>query len=106
MATNPTVRYDLRPGEWRPAPPHVSYGCDPSGLVELLEAELMAAPWARGESEEGPVVTVAGRSPDFPPSTQDIESLVGHAEPAPYRRGEETVDPAVRDARQVAVRMR
>ena len=43
---NPTVRCELRPGEWRPDPPHVSYGCDRRGLVKLLEAELSAAPWA------------------------------------------------------------
>ena len=41
---DPTVRYDLRPGEWGPDPPHVAYGCDRSGLVGLLEAELGAAP--------------------------------------------------------------
>ena len=64
---NPTVRYDLRPGEWRPDPPHVAYGCDRSGLVELLEAERSAAPWASGESDEGPVVEVAGRTLACPP---------------------------------------
>ena len=98
----PTVRYDLRPGEWRPDPPHVAYGCDRSGLVELLAAELGAAPWATGESAEGPVVEVAGRSLACPPTAEDVEWLLGLAEPAPYGRGEETVvDPAVRDARQV-----
>ena len=49
----PTVRYDLRPGEWRPDPPHVAYGCDRSGLVGLLEAELGAAPWARDHPRAG-----------------------------------------------------
>ena len=100
---NPTVRYDLRPGEWRQDPPHVAYGCDRSGLVELLEAELSAAPWASGESDEGPVVEVAGRTLACPPSREDVEWLVGLAEPAPYGRGEETLlDPAVRDALQVS----
>ena len=100
---NPTARYDLRPGEWRPDPPHVSYGCDRSALVELLEAELSAAPWASGESDEGPVVEVAGRTLACPPSREDVEWLVGLAEPAPYGRGEETLlDPAVRDALQVS----
>ena len=98
----PTVRYDLRPGEWRPDPPHVAYGCDRSGLVKVLEAELAAAPWATGESEEGPVVEVAGRTLPCPPTPEDVEWLLGFAEPAPYGRGEETLlDPAVRDARQV-----
>ena len=99
---DPTVRYDLRPGEWRADPPHVAYGCDRSGLVELLEAELSAAPWATGESEAGPAVEVAGRVLACPPTPGDIEWLLGLAEPAPYGRGEETLlDPAVRDARQV-----
>ena len=98
----PTVRYDLRPGEWRPDPPHVAYAVDRSGLVGLLEAELGAAPWATGESDEGPVVEVAGRRLACPPTAADVEWLLGLAEPAPYGRGEETlVDPAVRDARQV-----
>ena len=100
---NPTVRYDLRPGEWRPDPPHVSYGCDRSGLVELLEAELDAAPWANGENNDGPVVRVEGRSLTSPPTRQEIDWLLGLAEPAPYGRGEETLlDPEVRDAFQVA----
>ena len=99
---DPTVRYDLRPGEWRADPPHVSYGCDRSGFVELLEAELSAAPWATGESEEGPAVEVAGRVLACPPTPGDIEWLLGLAEPAPFGRGEETLlDPAVRDAHQV-----
>ena len=100
---NPTVRYELRPGEWRPDPPHVSYGCDRSGLVELLQNELSAAPWASGESDEGPVVEVAGRRLACPPTAEDIEWLVGLAKPAPYGRGEETlIDPAVRDALQIS----
>ena len=99
---DPTVRYDLRPGEWRPAPPHVSYGCDRSGLAALLEAEFGAAPWASGESAGGPVVEVAGRTLGSPPTADDIEWLLGCAAPAPYGRGEETVlDPAVRDAFQI-----
>ena len=35
----PTVRYELRPGEWRPDPPRVSYGCDRAGLLALLNDE-------------------------------------------------------------------
>ena len=100
---NPTVRYDLRPGEWRQDPPHVAYGCDRSGLVELLEAELSAAPWASGESGDGPVLKVAGRSIACPPNAEDVVWLVGLAKPAPYGRGEETLlDPTVRDALQVS----
>jgi len=99
----PTARYDLRPGEWRPDPPHVSYGCDRTGLVELLQSELGAAPWATGESDEGPMVKVAGHTLTCPPTPDDIEWLVGLAEPAPYGRGEVTLlDPTVRDALQVS----
>ena len=99
---DPIVRWDLRPGEWRPDPPRVAYAVDRSGLVGLLEAELGAAPWATGESNEGPVVEVAGRTLACPPTAEDVEWLLGLAEPAPYGRGEETLlDPAVRDARQV-----
>ena len=100
---NPTARYDLRPGEWRPDPAHVAYGCDRSGLVELLEAELSAAPWANGESGDGPVLKVEGRSLACPPDAEDVAWLVGLAKPAPYGRGEETLlDPTVRDALQVS----
>ena len=100
---NPTVRYDLRPGEWCPDPQHVSYGCDRSGLVELLGAEFDAAPWASGESDDGPVVRVEGRSLACPPTGEDIEWLLSLAEPAPYGRGEETLfDPVVRDALQIS----
>ena len=42
---NPTVRYDLRPGEWRPAPLRMSYGCDRNGNVASLVAEQRARPW-------------------------------------------------------------
>ena len=100
---NPTVRYELRPGEWRPDAPHVSYGCDRSGLVALLEAELGAASWASGESDEGPAIEVAGRTLACPPTPEAIEWLSSIAEPAPYGRGEETLlDTAVRDALQVS----
>ena len=33
---NPYVRYDLHPGEWRPDPPRVGYGCDRSGTCQRL----------------------------------------------------------------------
>ena len=99
---NPTVRYELRPGEWRPDPPRVSYGCDRWWLVALLEAEHDARPWTIGESATGPAITVQGRALACPPSAEDVERLAALAEPAPYGRGEATlVDPAVRDALQV-----
>ena len=102
---NPTARYDLRPGEWRPDPPHVAYGCDRNGIAVLLEAEQRASPWTSGESEAGPAIEVEGRVLGAPPSADDIEHLVARATPAPYGRGEETVlDPKVRQALQVEAR--
>ena len=99
---NPTIRYDLRPGEWRPDPPRVGYGCDRSRLVALLAAEHHASPWTTGESDAGPAITVQGRVLACPPSEADRARLESLAEPAPYGRGEETlVDPVVRDALQV-----
>ena len=99
---DPTVRYELRPGEWRADPPHVSYGCDRTGLVATLGAEQSARAWTRGESEAGPVVEVDGRALGCPPTSEDVEWLESIAEPAPYGRGEETVlDPAVREALQI-----
>ena len=99
---DPTVRYELRPGEWRPDPPHVSYGCDRTGLVSLLEAEYTAAPWTHGESDDGPTVTVHDRTLACPPSEEDIAWLENHSSAAPYGRGEDTIiDPEVRDAMQV-----
>ena len=58
----PTVRYELRPGEWRPDPPRVSYGCDRAGLLALLNDEQSGRPWAQGESNAGPVIKVQGRA--------------------------------------------
>ena len=102
---DPTARYELRPGEWREDPPHVGYGCDRNGLVHLLRAEMRAAPWTRGESDEGPVVEVKGRTLGCPPDAENLERLVGLAQPAPYGRGEETlVDARVRDALQIDAR--
>ena len=102
---NPTARYELRPGEWRPDAPHVSYGCDRSRLVELLDNELSATAWTHGESDDGPVIEIGGRSLKCPPNTEDVEWLMDRAKPAPYGRGEETLlDPAVRDALQVDAR--
>ena len=102
---NPTARYDLRPGEWRPDPPHVSYGCDRSKVVALLIEELRAAPWTHGESDEGPAIEVKGRTLGRPPSADDLKWLTGLATPAPYGRGEETLlDPEVRDALQIETR--
>ena len=99
---DPTVRYDLRPGEWRADPPRVSYGCDRTGLVAALGAEQSASAWTRGESEAGPVVEVQGRTLGCPPTSEDVAWIESLAEPAPYGRGEETVlDPAVRDALQI-----
>ena len=99
---NPTIRYELRPGEWRPDRPRVGYGCDRSRLVALLAAEHHASPWTTGESDAGPAITVQGRVLACPPSVADLTWLESLAEPAPYGRGEETlVDPAVRDALQV-----
>ena len=99
---DPTVRYDLHPGEWRPDPPHVSYGCDRNGIVALLTEEQRAAPWTRGESEEGPAIEVRARRLACPPSAEDVEWLVSIATPAPYGRGEDTLlDAEVRDALQV-----
>ena len=102
---NPTARYELRPGEWREDPPHVSYGCDRSGLVALLSDEQNAMPWTQGESNAVPVIEVRGRTLGCPPNADDLEWLMGLATPAPYGQGERTVlDPAVRDARQVEAR--
>ena len=50
---NPTACYELRPGEWGPDPLHVTYGCDRSRLVELLNDDLIATPWTQGESGLG-----------------------------------------------------
>ena len=102
---NPTARYELRRGEWREDPPHVSYGSDRNGLVALLCAEMRAAPWTHGESDDGPVLEVKNRAIRFPPDAEDLKRLVGLARPAPYGRGEETlVDPDVRDALQIDAR--
>ena len=102
---DPTARYDLRPGEWREAPPHVTYGADRNGLVALLSAEMRAAPWTHGESDEGPLIEVKGQTLGCPPDAEDLERLVGLARPAPYGRGEETlVDAQVRDALQIDAR--
>ena len=70
---DPTVRYDLRPGEWRPDPPHVAYGCDRAGRMGLLEAEPGAATWARdhpragGEHDQETVRRPALQSAPSPP---------------------------------------
>ena len=99
---DPTTRYELRPGEWRPDPPRVSYGCDRTRLVELLGDEQSAMPWTQGESESGPAISVQGRTIECPPTADDLEWLTNIARPAPYGRGERTLlDPAVRDALQI-----
>ena len=99
---NPDVRYDLHPGEWRPDPPRVSYGCDRSGIVAMLEDEQSARPWTQGEREAGPEIEVQGRTLACPPNAEDIAHLQAIATPAPYGRGEDTLlDPEVRDALQV-----
>ena len=99
---NPTTRYALLPGEWRPDPPHVSYGSDRSGLVALLGDELRASPWALGADDAGPTLKVRGRTLRCPVTEHDLEWLEGVAAPAPYGRGEETLlDPAVRNAFQI-----
>ena len=99
---DPTIRYELRPGEWRPTPPHVSYDCDRTGLAGLLGAEQRAAPTALGSSPTGPALEVRGRKLACPISEADLEWLGTIAAPAPYGRGAATlVDPAVRDALQV-----
>ena len=99
---NPTIRYELRAGEWRRDPPRVGYGCDRSRLVALLMAEHHAQAWTTGMSDAGPDITVAGHSLGCPPSVADLARLESLAEPAPYGRGEATiVDPAVRDALQI-----
>ena len=99
---NPHVRYDLHPGEWRPDPPRVSYGCDRSGIVAMLEDEQSARPWTQGEREAGPEIEVQGRTLACPPNAEDIAHLQAIATPAPYGRGEDTLlDPEVRDALQV-----
>ena len=99
---NPTVRYELHPGEWRPDPPHVSYGCDRSGLVALLNDELSTTPWTQGESDTGPAIEVQGRTLKCPPNGEDLQWLETLAAPAPYGRGEHTLlDPTVRDALQI-----
>ena len=53
---NPTVRYDLLPGEWRPDAPRVSYTADRSQIAALLEEALRAQPWTSGEADAGPSV--------------------------------------------------
>ena len=99
---DPTIRYELRPGEWRPVPPHVSYDCDRTGLAALLGAEQRSAPTALGSSTTGPALEVRGRKLACPVSEADLEWLASIAAPAPYGRGADTlVDPAVRDALQV-----
>ena len=99
---NPTTRYELEPGEWRPDPPRVSYGCDRSRLVALLGEELRASVGAQGASAAGPTLEVRGRTLGCPVTEHDIEWLQSVATPAPYGRGEETLlDPTVRDALQI-----
>ena len=99
---NPTVRYDLLPGEWRPDAPRVSYTADRSQIAALLEEALRAQPWTSGEADAGPSVTVKGRRLSIPPTGADLEWLDTHASDAPYGRGEDTVlDAEVRDARQI-----
>ena len=99
---NPTTRYELRPGEWRPDPPRVSYGGDRTGLVALLGEELRASAWSWGESGAGPTLDVRGRSLEFPVTEKDLAWLASVAMPAPYGRGEETLlDAEVRDALQI-----
>ena len=99
---NPTTRYELRPGEWRPDPPRVSYGCDRSGLVALLGEELRANAWSRGASETGPTLEVRGRTLGCTVTEPDLEWLASLATPAPYGRGEETLlDTEVRNALQI-----
>ena len=102
---NPTTRYELRLGEWRPDPPRVSYGCDRSGLVALLGEELRASAWSRGASDAGPTLEVQGRTLGCPVTEKDLEWLASLATPAPYGRGEETLlDPVVRDALQIGAK--
>ena len=99
---DPTTRYELRPGEWRPDPPRVSYGCDRAQLVALLAKERRAMPWTQGESDSGPRVAVQDRPIECPPTAGDHEWLRAIAQPAPYGRGERTLlDPAVRNALQI-----
>ena len=99
---DPKLRYELRPGEWRPDPPRVSYASDLSGLVALLGEELHASAWALGANDTGPTLEVRGRSLGCPVSARDLEWLESVATPAPYGRGEDTlIDPAVRDALQI-----
>ena len=99
---NPTNRYDLHPGEWRPAPPRVSYGCDRNELVALLNGEQRARAWTQGESDAGPAIEVEGRRFAIPAGPQDIAHVEGIATAAPYGLGEETLlDPEVRDALQI-----
>ena len=99
---NPTTRYDLRPGEWRPDPPRVSYDCDRSGLEAVLGEKLRASAWSRGESGTGPTLDVQGRTLACPVTDNDLEWLASLATPAPYGRGEETLlDTEVRDALQI-----
>ena len=98
----PTVRYELRPGEWRPDPPRVSNGCDRAGLLALLNDEQSARPWAQGERNAGPAIKVQGRALGCPPNAEDVEWLEALAAPAPYGQGERTLlDPAARDALQI-----
>ena len=102
LEMNPTIRYELRPGEWRPDPPHVGYSCDRSGLVALLGEEQRAKPWAQGESNAGPIITVQGRALQCPATPQELAWLTPLATAAPYGQRERTLlDPAVRDARQI-----
>ena len=99
---NPTVRYELRPGEWRPDAPHVSYTADRSQIVGLLEDTLSSKPWTSGEADAGPSITVKERCLSIPPTAADLEWLDAHASDAPYGHGEDTVlDPEVRSARQI-----
>ena len=88
---NPHVRYHLRPGEWRPDAPRVSYGCDRSGIIALLGEELSASAWTHGVSDAGPTIEVRGRKLEVPPNAEDIAYLESIATPAPYGRGEDTL---------------
>ena len=88
---NPTIRYELRPGEWRADPPRVSYGCDRSRIVALLDDEQHANSWTQGESDAGPVIEVKERTIAGSPNAKDLELLGAIATAAPYGRGEETL---------------
>ena len=102
---NPTIRYDLKPGEWRSDPPRIAYGSDRAGLAAAFAKDIadLPRPWTSGVLSEPPEVTLNGEALRYPVS-EHAERLLAAADPAPFGRGDRTlIDPKVRSALQIPV---